>query len=313
MLLASLLVEDVIADPPKPAGDTTSNIETSAIDRSAAVDKPAPPSLASAAEPKASPAAAADRSAFDGFLDRLMRAESGGRDTAANPRSTALGPFQFIKSTFLDLARRHFGVEVQELSEDAILRLRTDRNFARRCAETYSRENLAFLAEQGLQPTFGHLRLAFLLGPFAAARVLQAAPATPVGEVVGPAVIRANPFMARMSTSNLIARTAREVGETVSEVDVAPHVRVAAEQTTPVAKPRPVSRALSARHACNPKLASCRKFADMQARVAKLGRHVVKVNNLGRRVAKVAPSHASRTLGPSRRNAADTRRRGAGA
>jgi hypothetical protein len=313
MLLASLLVEDVIADPPKPAGDTTSNIETSAIDRSAAVDKPAPPSLASAAEPKASPAAAADRSAFDSFLDRLMRAESGGRDTAANPRSTALGPFQFIKSTFLDLARRHFGVEVQELSEDAILRLRTDRNFARRCAETYSRENLAFLAEQGLQPTFGHLRLAFLLGPFAAARVLQAAPATPVGEVVGPAVIRANPFMARMSTSNLIARTAREVGETVSEVDVAPHVRLAAEQITPVAKPRPVSRALSARHACNPKLASCRKFADMQARVAKLGRHVVKVNNLGRRVAKVAPSHASRTLGPSRRNAADTRRRGAGA
>jgi hypothetical protein len=314
MLLAFLLVEDVIADPPKPAGDTTSNIETSAIDRSAAVDQPSPASLSSAAEPKASsPAAGADRSAFDSFLDRLMHAESGGRDTAANPRSTALGPYQFIKSTFLDLARRHFGVEVQELSEDAILRLRTDRNFARRCAETYSRENLAFLSEQGLQPTFGHLRLAFLLGPFAAARVLQAAPATPVGEVVGPAVIRANPFMARMSTSNLIARTAREVGETVSEVDVAPHLRVAAAQPNPVAKPRPVSRALSARHACNPKLASCRKFADMQARVAKLGRHVVKVNTLGRRVAKVAPSHASRTLGASRRNAADTRRRGAGA
>jgi hypothetical protein len=312
MLLACLLVEDVIADPPKPAGDT-SNIETSAIDRSAAVDKPSPPSLASAAEQKASPAAGADRPAFDSFLDRLMRAESGGRDTAANPRSTALGPFQFIKSTFLDLARRHFGVEVQELSEDEILRLRTDRNFARRCAETYSRENLAFLAEQGLQPTFGHLRLAFLVGPFAAARVLQAAPATPVGEVLGSAVVRANPFMARMSTSNLIARTAREVGETVSEVDLAPHLRVAAAQPTPVAQPRPVSRALSARHACNPKLASCRKFADMQVRVAKLGRHVVKVNNIGRRVAKVAPSHASRSLGVSRRNTVDTRRRGAGA
>ena len=311
MLLASLLVEDVIADPPKPAGDTTSNIETSAIDRSAAVDKPSPPALVPAAEPKASTTAGADRSAFDSFLDRLMHAKSGGRDTAANPRSTALGPYQFIKSTFLDLARRHFGVEVQELSEEAILRLRTDRNFARRCAETYSRENLAFLSEQGLQPTFGHLRLAFLLGPFAAARVLQAAPATPVGEVVGPAVIRANPFMARMSTSNLIARTAREVGETVSEVDA--HVRVAAAQPTPVAQLRPVSRALSARHACNPKLASCRKFAEMQVRVAKLGRHVVKVSNLGRRVAKVAPSHASRTLGASRKNTADARRRGAGA
>ena len=313
MLLASLLVEDVIADPPKPAGDTTSNIETSAIDRSAAVDKPSPPSLAPATESKPLPMAGADRSGLDNFLDRLMHAESGGRDTAANPRSTALGPYQFIRSTFLDLARRHFGVEVQELSEDQILRLRTDRNFARRCAETYSRENFAFLAEQGLQPTFGHLRLAFLVGPFAAARVLQAAPATPAAEVLGPAVIRANPFMARMSTSNLIARTAREVGETASEVGIAPQVRIAAAQPAPIAQPRPVSRALSARHACNPKLASCRKFAEMQVRVAKLGRHVVKVNDLGRRVAKVAPSHTSRLLGVSRRSTADTKRRGAGA
>ena len=36
---------------------------------------------------------------FDKFLDRLMRAESNGRDEAANPRSTALGAFQFIKSS----------------------------------------------------------------------------------------------------------------------------------------------------------------------------------------------------------------------
>ena len=122
MLLAFLLVEDVIADPPKPAGDSVSNLETSAIDRAPAAEPSAPPPLAA---DKPGAAAAADRPAFDMFLDRLMRAESGGRDTAANPRSTALGPYQFIKSTFLDLARRHFGIEVQELSEDEILRLRT--------------------------------------------------------------------------------------------------------------------------------------------------------------------------------------------
>jgi hypothetical protein len=309
MLLAFLLVEDVIADPPKPAGDSVSKIETSAIDRAPAAESAA---RASISAETAAPAAAADRSAFDMFLDRLMRAESGGRDTAANPRSTALGPYQFIKSTFLDLARRHYGVEVQELSEEEILRLRTDRTFARRCAETYSRENLAFLAEQGLAPTFGHLRLAFLLGPFAAARVLQAKPATPVAEVLGPAVVRANPFMARMSTSNLIAKTARDVGETASEVDVAAPVRVAAVQPAPVVSPRPVSRALSARHACNPKLASCRKFAEMQVRVAKLGRHIAKVKQLSGRVARVAPSHVSRGQA-SHRSTAETRRRGAGA
>src|SRR5690606_6893021 len=32
------------------------------------------------------------------FFDRLMMAESGGRLTARNARSTALGPFQFIES-----------------------------------------------------------------------------------------------------------------------------------------------------------------------------------------------------------------------
>src|SRR5262245_60302275 len=285
-----------------------------------------------AAAEKAVPAAPGDRSAFEAFLDHLMRAESGGRDTAANPRSTALGPYQFIKSTFLDLARRHFGLEVQELSEDEILRLRTNRAFARRCAETYSRENFAFLSEQGLQPTFGHLRLAFLLGPFAAARVLQAAPATPVADVLGPAVIRANPFMARMSASNLIARTARDVGESASEVDIATprhvrlaaaepvsrprsvlrglrarppvHVRLAMAQAEPVSRPRAVLRGLRSRHTCNTKLASCRRFVELQVRVAKSGRQ---------HLAKVAPSRATRALLPSRRNTAETKRRGAGA
>jgi hypothetical protein len=356
MLLATLLVEDVIADPPKPTGDLLSHPTTAA----AAANAPAADTVAAAPAPAANPAAAdtvaaapapaanpaaadtvaaapaptanpptgdtgaaappvekaslaasADRSAFDFYLDRLMRAESGGRDTAANPRSTALGPFQFIKSTFLDVARRHFGMEVQELSEDEILKLRTDRNFARRCAENYSRENLAFLAAQGLQPTFGHLRLAFLLGPLGAARVLQAPPAAPVADVLGSAVIRANPFMARMSASNLIAKTARDVGETAGEVDVAavPQVRVVAEQPPPVAQPRPVARALAARHACNPKLASCRKFASLRQRVAKMTR----TKKASRHVAKVAPSRALRSLSAGRRNTAETKRRGAGA
>ena len=56
--------------------------------------------------------ATASPSAFDDFLDRLMTAESAGRVNAKNPRSTALGPFQFIKSTFLELTRRHFSADL---------------------------------------------------------------------------------------------------------------------------------------------------------------------------------------------------------
>jgi hypothetical protein len=76
MLLAILLVEDVIADPPKPAGESVSKIETSAIDRAPTAEPSAPPPLA--AEKAVPAAAAADRSGFEMFLDRLMRAESGG-------------------------------------------------------------------------------------------------------------------------------------------------------------------------------------------------------------------------------------------
>ena len=71
---------------------------------------------------------------FETFLDRLMGAESRGQTQAKNPRSSALGTFQFLKSTFLEIARRHFPAEVSGLVDDKILELRTDRDFARRAA-----------------------------------------------------------------------------------------------------------------------------------------------------------------------------------
>jgi hypothetical protein len=56
---------------------------------------------------------------FQTFLDRLMGAESAGADHAKNPRSTAVGPFQFIKATFLEVTRRHFPTEVAGLTDCA--------------------------------------------------------------------------------------------------------------------------------------------------------------------------------------------------
>ena len=153
-------------------------------------------------------------SAFDMFLNRLMRSESNGQDTAKNPRSTALGAFQFINSTFLEVMRRHFPGDVANMNESDILALRTDRGFARRAAEAFSKQNLDYLADRGLKPTFGHLRLAFLLGPVGAARVLEAPPAKPVTEILDDRVVTANPFMRRMSAADLIARAHRDVGAT---------------------------------------------------------------------------------------------------
>jgi hypothetical protein len=207
------------------------------------------------------PAEGASDAAFDIFLDRLMGAESGGRDDAANPRSTALGPYQFIKSTFIEVSRRHFASEVALLDDDTLLRLRTNREFARRAANAFSKDNVALMVEQGVSPTFGHLRLAFLVGPQAAVRLLQATPTTPVSEILGSAVVTANPFMKGMSAADLVARADRDVG-----ADHAGRVAQRSRART-AARGRPDELPAGITVACSPKLASCRRWIAL--RVAK--------------------------------------------
>ena len=217
-----------------------------------------------AAGPKgAETATGAPDTAFEAFLDRLMRAESNGQDHAANPRSTALGPFQFIKSTFIEVARRHFVSEVATLNDDAVLALRTNRGFARRAATAFCKDNLALLSEQGLKPTFGHLRLAFLVGPSAAARLLQAAPATPVAEILGSGVITANPFMRGRNAADLIARAARDVGaDHVGPRQVALQPGTTIAGANPRIAPRRSVAAIAP--ACSQKLASCRRWVALR-------------------------------------------------
>jgi hypothetical protein len=145
------------------------------------------------------------------FLDRLMAAESGGRLNRKNPRSTALGPFQFIESTFLDLVSRHYPSEVAGLSERQILALRTDVVFSRKAAGAYANELISALDGNGLPATAANVRLAFLVGPFAAVRLLRSPPDRPLKEVLSADAVAANPFMSGATVANLIQRTAADV------------------------------------------------------------------------------------------------------
>jgi hypothetical protein len=155
----------------------------------------------------------ASTAAFDIFLDRLMAAESGGRSAAKNPRSSALGPFQFIRSTFLDITSRHFAAEIAGLSEAEILSLRSDRDLSRRAATIFCQENAKYLRGRGHEPTFAHLRLAFLLGAADAARILQAPQHTPVTDLLAPSVVKANPFMRAMNAANLLEKSEYDLSE----------------------------------------------------------------------------------------------------
>jgi hypothetical protein len=212
------------------------------------------------------------------FLDRLMMSESGGRDTAANPLSTALGPFQFIKSTFLDVARRHFPPDYADLSDEQVLALRTTRHFARAAAAAYTMENAAFLRAAGHEPSWPHLRLAFLLGPAGAERVLQAAPETPLSQILGGSVLQANPFMKRLTATGLIARAARDVG---IEIPTNTATGEPAAVPRPEAQARPSARArpgtatpgkgessevANFKIKCNQRLISCQRWIALQKR-----------------------------------------------
>lgn len=211
----------------------------------------------------------ASAASFETYLDRLMAAESGGRNTAKNPRSTALGAFQFIKSTFLEVSRRHFQAEVTGLSDEQILQLRTDRHFSRRAAAAFSKDSLSYLKERGLDPTFAQLRLAYLLGPSDAALILQARHDTRVVRVLSARVIKANPFMRSMSVADLLAKGVRDVSrETPLEVAQEPQVRPAPQvQPTDAAETRPHTAAR--KENCNHKLDSCRQRAALQDKANK--------------------------------------------
>ena len=225
-----------------------------------------PPTLTPGADAKP------DIAVMTAFLDRLMLVESGGRDDARNPRSTAVGPFQFIESTFLDVARRHFAAETAALPPAQILALRTNRVFARRAAEAFTLDNADILANNAVPTSSAHLRLAFLVGPGGAVRLLKAEPATPVITLLGANVVQANPFMAGMAVRDLVAWSERSIsgnGANVATARIAARPEALRAATGP-GSPIIVPKLAVAPPPCNTALASCRKW------IATVGKRPIK-------------------------------------
>lgn len=145
-------------------------------------------------------------------VDRILSVESGGNAYARNPRSTATGAGQFIESTWLDMMAKHRPDLTTGMSRDQILGLRTDPALSREMTEAYSNENKAMLGNAGLPVTDGTAYLAHFAGPQGAMKVLQADPATPVGGILGPSVVKANPFLANMTAGDLAAWANKKMG-----------------------------------------------------------------------------------------------------
>ncbi|MEQ1956017.1 tape measure protein [Mesorhizobium yinganensis] len=135
--------------------------------------------------------------AVSGYVDRTINAESGGNRFAKNPLSSAEGLGQFIDSTWLDLFRRYFPGEAKQLSDAAILAMKTDAAKSKALIEAYGNQNADALRAAGIAVQDAadeyKLHLAHFLGPQGAINVLKAAPGTPLRNVLGADQIAANP------------------------------------------------------------------------------------------------------------------------
>jgi hypothetical protein len=185
-----------------------------------------PPELevgqAMTAPAKGTESAAPEAFPMEEFLDRLMAAESGGRLNKKNPRSTALGPFQFIESTFISVVNKHFPTEVAGRTERQVLALRTNMAFARRAAGAYANDLISALKDEGLPATAVNVRLAFLIGPSAAVRLLRAPPDQPLRNVLSADAIAANPFMSVATVAKLVQKAAADVSAMSGSAQLGP-------------------------------------------------------------------------------------------
>jgi tape measure domain-containing protein len=127
------------------------------------------------------------------YVDRVVKAESGGDPTAKNPNSTATGAGQFIEKTWLDLFRKYYPEQAQTMGRDAILALRNDSNISRNLIEKYAEENASVLQKAGVSVNEAALQLSHFLGAGDAAKVLKAASGTPLQGLISQRSINANP------------------------------------------------------------------------------------------------------------------------
>ncbi|SCB52730.1 Transglycosylase SLT domain-containing protein [Bradyrhizobium yuanmingense] len=146
-----------------------------------------------------------------GLVDSIIGVESGGNPNATNPRSSASGLGQFIDSTWLATIRQA-KPDLAGKTDAELLALKTDPQLSREMTEAYANQNQAILSKAGVPVTPGTTYLAHFAGPGGAVKVLQADPNAMAGDVLGAAVVKANPFLANMTARDLQAWADRKMG-----------------------------------------------------------------------------------------------------
>ena len=171
-----------------------------------------------------------------GLIDSIIGVESGGNPNARNPNSSASGLGQFIDSTWLATIRQA-RPDLANKSDEELLALKTDPQLSREMTQAYADQNRAILTKAGVPVTDGNTYLAHFAGPGGAVKVLQADPTAPVADILGPAVVKANPFLATMTAADLQAWADKKMGGKTAQAQPAP-ASPAAAPTAPLTVPQ---------------------------------------------------------------------------
>ena len=156
---------------------------------------PGPRAEGPAMSPGQTAAAPRSQSTDPLLIDAAIRRNEG---TARNPASSAVGPYQFIDSTFVDQFRRSFPDVARNLSPEQILTFRGAQTPDGRRVEdvmgpALTAQNQQALVQAGFAPTAGNTYLAHFLGSGGARAVLRADPNAPISQLVSREAIAANP------------------------------------------------------------------------------------------------------------------------
>ncbi len=140
------------------------------------------------------------------YLSTLARIESGNRPFVKAKTSSASGLYQFTRKTWTDLGGAwgpHTDLAFGGLEPSP------SEQIAR--ARELTQENADRLAQLGLDLTSANLYGAHFLGPHLAGLALKADDAAHLARIVGPAVVKANEFLADFSVADFKAWLDRKV------------------------------------------------------------------------------------------------------
>lgn len=133
-------------------------------------------------------------------IARLIHA---GEGTGKNPQSSALGPYQFIDSTFAGEFRKNYPDRARGMSDSDIIALKRSpegRSISEAMGPKLIANNAKIVERAGFEPDAGNVYLAHFLGPDTAVKVLRANPNAPISRYVSEEAIRANPPLQKNPT-----------------------------------------------------------------------------------------------------------------